>query len=136
MKKISSILFALIAVCSFCLATPENEFSKKIKEAFESGDPEAFIELHYLEGSSDELMPMVRNRWKHALKRAPEAISFEQFGETEKERYNQEMKIKGQTYVRNAPASAFVVIEYSDGNSKVPISLVEGTYYIAWLKPK
>jgi hypothetical protein len=136
MKSILLTFIGIISTFQICFADAEKEFIEKIRTAQEGCSVETYVELHY-GGIPEELKPMIERRWNHEIKKgSPTDLSIRLFESEDSEKYNAEMKVKGVSYIRTAPATAFLVFTYKKESASVPISLVDGVYYIASIKPK
>jgi len=134
MKTILITLWGILSTLQFCLADAESEFIEKVREAHEASSVESFVTLHY-GGIPEEIRPMIERRWLYEIKQGVLTdLSIRLFDSDDSQKYNEEMKIKGVSYARTAPATAFIVFTYEKQSASVPISLVDDVYYIASIK--
>jgi len=112
----------------------EKAFIEKVRKAHQAGSVDAFVELHY-GGVPEVIRPMVERRWAHEIKKGPLSdLSIRPFESEDTAKRNKAIKLKGDSYIRTAPASAFIVFTYETQSASVPISLVGDTYYLSSFK--
>ncbi|QYY36283.1 hypothetical protein [Ruficoccus sp. ZRK36] len=133
MKRALIPFLSLIVMAATLNASPESSFIDKIWKALESGKAESFIAL-YQPALPDTLEPTFEQLWQNPLDKGISSVAIVPFSAKQSEAENKALTIKGVTYVRPTPASAYLVITFKDEKKStglIPLSQEKGKYYLA-----